>query len=134
MSTPVIKPTTPIVILWGTANGVLYNNASVIPFVVETISITPKNGGPIDIEGNQGFTAFQVGLDDGFDGKATCVYDSNLALPQLGDTIKIPIPLSNGTKGTNNTNCTVWSYGFSRGRKNEAKVELSFTNRPDING
>ena len=127
-ASPTIKGITAIV--WGTDNASNMTDG----LILETLSITPKNAEPIDIEGNLGFSAILVGLRDGFSARATAVFVSNKAFPQEGDNITLVGPRSNGTSGTNNYNCTFWSWNFTRGRKKEAMVELVFTHRPDING
>lgn len=130
MATPTTKPSANIAILWGTDNGMNTPSGAII----ETLNITPKNAEPIDIEGNLGFSAVMVGIRDGFSAKATCLYDSNKAYPTEGANITLVGPLQNGAAGTANYNCTFWSWGFTRGRKKEATIELTFTHRPDING
>lgn len=133
MSSPTIKPSANIAIVWGTANSIS-SPSGVSGLILETLSITPKNGDPIDIEGGAGFAAIQIGIKDGFNAKATAVYDSNKALPAEGDNITAVIPKSDGNNtGTQNVNCTFWSWGMGKARKKEATVDLTFTYRPDIN-
>lgn len=136
MSAATIKASANISIVWGTANAAAGANANCAPsgMILETLSITPKNGDPIDIEGGEGFTAIQVGLKDGFNARATAVYDANKIMPGEGNTVTIVVPKSDGANtGTTNVNCTFWSYSFSRSRKKESMVELVLTNRPDLN-
>jgi hypothetical protein len=130
MSTPTIKPSGNIAILWGTDNAMNTPSGALI----DTLQLTPKNGAPIEIEGNQGFTAIQVGLRDGFDARATCVYDANKAYPKEGDTVILVGPKQDGNSGTTNYNCTFWAWQFGRAKKGQATIELMFTHRPDING
>ena len=133
MASPTIKPSANIAIVWGTANSI-NSPANTAGLILETLSITPKNSDPIDIEGGAGFTAIQVGIKDGFSAKASAVYDSNKAMPGEGDNIVVVVPKSDGANaGTQNVNCTFWSWGFTRSRKKEAMIELTFTHRPDIN-
>jgi hypothetical protein len=129
MANPEIKASGNIAIVWGTPSAL--GNMSGI--VLETLSITPKNGTPIDIEDGAGLAAIQVMLNDGFDAKATVVYDSNKALPAVKEAIILVAP-NTGASGTANYNCTFWSWGFTRSRKKEAMVELTFTRRPNIDG
>ena len=132
MSSPTIKPSANIAIVWGTANSINSPNG-VSGLILETLSITPKNGDPIDIEGGAGFAAIQVGIKDGFNAKATAVYDSNKALPAEGDSIVVVIPKSDGANtGTQNVNCTFWSWGMGKARKKEATVVLNFTYTTEI--
>lgn len=136
MATPNIKPSANIAIVWGSANAAAGANANVMPsgLILETLTITPKNADPIDIEGGVGFTAIQVGIKDGFNAKATGVYDSNKIMPAEGANITLVVPKSDGaTAGTENVNCTFWSWGFTKSRKKEQTIELNFTHRPDIN-
>lgn len=130
MSSPTIKASGNIAIVWGTDN----SSNLTAGLIVETLTITPKNGDPIDIEGNAGFAAIQVGLRDGFNAKATAVFDANKAYPTEGANIVLVGPQQNGAAGTNNYNCTFWSWGATRARKKEKLIELNFTHRPDING
>ncbi len=136
MGTPTIKPSANIAIVWGTQNAVSGNNANVAPsgMILETLTVTPKNADPIDIEGGAGFSAILVGIKDGFNAKATGVYDSNKIMPAEGDNITVIIPKSDGANaGTGNVNCTFWSWGFTKSRKKEQMIDLNFTYRPDIN-
>lgn len=131
-----IKASANIAILWGTANAVSGANANVAPsgMLLETLSITPKNAEPIDIEGGAGFTAIQVGITDGFNAKASGVYDSNKVMPAEGANIVLVVPKTDGVNvGTVNVNCTFWSWGITRSRKKETMVELTFSYRPDMN-
>lgn len=118
---------------WGTDNAVTGNNV-LTGSLFEGLTITPKDGMPIDIEGPKGYTALQVGLVDGFDGKATAVFDANKAYPAKGADVVVLVPNISGGNGTQNVNCTFWSWGFTRTKKKEAMIELNFTYRPDING
>lgn len=133
---PTIKPSANIAIVWGTINAAAGANANLMPsgLILETLSITPKNGEPIDIEGGAGFAAIQVGIKDGFNARATAVYDGNKALPNEGDNIICVVPKQDGANvGTKNVNCTFWSWAFTKRRKTEKKIDLYFTHRPDIN-
>lgn len=136
MPTPTIKPSANIAIVWGTGNAAAGANANVAPsgMILETLTITPKNADPVDIEGGAGFTAIQVGIKDGFGARASAVYDSNKIMPAEGDTITMVVPKSDGANaGTQNVNCTFWSWGFVKSRKKEQMIDLNFTHRPDIN-
>ncbi len=136
MASPTIKASANIAIAWGTANTASGNNGNVLPsgMILETLQVTPKNADPIDIEDGNGFTAIQVGLKDGFNAKASGVYDANKIMPAEGDTIVLVVPKSDGANtGTQNVNCTFWSWGLTRSRKKEKMVELNFTHRPQMN-
>lgn len=130
-----IKASPNISIVWGSTNAALHSNANFLPrgTLIETLTITPKNGEPVDIEDGEGFAAIQVGCKDGWNAKATAVYDANKVMPNEGDNITVVAPLQNNTAGTTNVNATFWSWGFTRSRKKEAMIELNFTHRPNIN-
>jgi len=130
MGSPTIKPSGNIAILWGTDNAMNAPSGALI----DTLQLTPKNGSPIEIEGNRGFSAIQVGLQDGFDARVACVYDSNKAYPKQGDAVTLVGPNLDGNIGTHNYNCTMWSWQFGRTKKGQATIELTLTYRPDING
>lgn len=124
-----------IAIVWGTNSALSGGgNNAMTGAIIETLQVTPKNGSPIDIEEGSGLTAIQVMLKDGFDGKSTHVYDSNRALPAEGANITLVGPKNDGNVGTANYNCTFWSFSFSKNKKKEATVEMTFTYRPLING
>lgn len=134
MGTPVIKPSANIAIVWG-SNDAASAGANNLPNgrLIETLTITPKNGEPIDIEDGYGFTVVQVMCKDGFNARATAVYDANKALPTEGANVTIVCPKTDGNAGTANINATYWSWGFTRTRKREKMIELFFTHRPEIN-
>ena len=83
-------------IVWGTG-GILAAPAGA---VVESIQLTPKNGEPIDIEGNDGTTVNQVVLRDGFNAKVSCMYDGSKTWPIEGTTMSLAIPFTGAAAGT----------------------------------
>jgi hypothetical protein len=127
MSAPNIKASGNIAIVWGTKNG------SNLGLIVETLTVTPKNGKPVDIEDGDGFTVVQAMLDDGFDATASCVYDSNKALPNVGAAVTVVVPKVDGNVGQRNLNVTYWSHSVSAAKKKERMVDLAFTYRPELN-
>lgn len=131
---PTIKASGNIAIVWGTTNAANGGNNSIFGMLIETLTITPKNGDPIDIENGDGFAAIQVGLKDGFNAKATGVYDTTKIMPAEGQNITFVGPKQDGNSGTANYNCTFWSWGLSKSRKKETMVDVNFTYRPVING
>lgn len=136
MSTPTIKAAGNLAIVWGSINAA-NAGANIMPtgMILETLTVTPKNADPIDIEGGAGFSAALVGIRDGFGAKASAVYDSTKAMPAEGDSITLIAPKQDGANvGTANYNCTFWSWSMTKARKKEQMVELNFTHRPDING
>jgi hypothetical protein len=134
MPTPTIKASANLAIVWGTANSANAGNG-VLPTgaIIETLTVTPKNGDPIDIEDGDGYAAAQAMINDGFNAKASVVYDANKAMPTEGQNIVLVVPRTDGNSGTRNVNCTFWSWGFTKSRKKEKMVELNFTHRPGIN-
>lgn len=131
MANPTIKVQGNIAIVWGTKNAINAPNG-LAGLVLDSLQLTPKNGEPVDIEDGDGLTIIQALAADGFNGKATAVYDANKALPAAGDNIQVLAPKGDGNAGTTVLNATFWSWSFSRSKKNPATVELSFTQRPGM--
>lgn len=133
-ASPNIKASGNIAIVWGTANAA-NGGAGIMPtgMILETLTISPKNAEPIEIEGNDGFAAVQVLVADGFNAKATGVLDTNKAMPTAGQNVVLVVPKTDGNAGTTNVNCTFWSWATTKARKKEQLVELNFTYRPEIN-
>lgn len=110
-------------IVWGTDGRLGSPNAA----IVESLTITPKNAAPIEIEDNNGFTVSQVILDDGFDVVANCLYDTAKTWPAVGGNCNI----------TNLSNtaflCLVNAVPkHTLGRKKEAMIEVSLSYRPGV--
>ena len=129
MLAPIIKASGNIAIVWGTPNAL----GNMTGIILETLTITPKNAMPIDIEDGPGFAAIQSFLEDGFDAKASWIFDSAKALPAAGSNIVLQGPNLGGT-GLANYNCTFWSASLTQAKKKESLCELTFTRRPGING
>lgn len=135
MGAVTIKAADNIAIVWGTENSANLGANTVGGTLIETLSVTPKNGEPIDIEGGAGFAKIQVLVDDGFNARMTAVYDSTKVLPAKGANVVLVGPKADGANnGTQNYNCTFWTWGFTKSRKKEKMIELFITHRPDING
>ncbi len=79
-------------IVWGT--GSILGNAIPAGALIESISITPKNGEPIEIEDNDGISAIEVILRDGFNAKVNVMYDSGKSWPIEGANASIAIPFN----------------------------------------
>lgn len=128
VNAPLIRGTTTI--LWGTNNRM----NSPAGAIVESISITPKNSGPLtEIENNDGAGVGMVMLEDGFDATVRVVYDTNLAWPTLNANVVLSLPnvASNGALA--NFNCFVSGSSKSDlGRKKEAMLEIPISFRPGI--
>jgi hypothetical protein len=131
--TPIIKGITTIV--WGTGTG---NNASLgapSGAIVESISVTPKNAEPVaDIENNDGASVVEVLLVDGFDAKATCVYDDAKAWPVEGANcvLKLNVGTGNANAGQTAYTCLVVSQAPAVARRKEAMIELNLRYRPGV--
>ncbi|MDE2105495.1 MAG: hypothetical protein KGL39_50175 [Patescibacteria group bacterium] len=136
-------------IVWGTA-GVLGGS---IPAgsIVQSIRLTPKNAAPIEIEDNDGITAFQILLRDGFNAKASVLYDASKSYPVEGANATLALnwngALANavpfGEPGTNGGTATVANgvatyttliVGVSPGfeKKKEMMVDIDLTYRPNV--
>lgn len=128
MPSPIIKgiPT----IIWGTANQL----GSPAGAVVQSISITPKNAEPIEIEDNNGFTAAEIVLDDGFNARVSILADTAKQLPAVGGNVALSIPssIANGNIALNNYSCLVASVAPSTERKREAMIDLNLVYRPGV--
>lgn len=135
-------------IVWGTG-GVLNAPAGAI---LESISLTPKNAEPIEIEDNDGITAFEVLLRDGFNGKISAMYDATKSWPICGANASLAIPFNGaaantipfGEPGTNGGTATyangVVTYTvliaseptLNYAKKKEGMIEYNVTYRPNV--
>ena len=123
-------------IAWGTG-GVLGNT---IPSgsIVQSVKLTPKNGAPIEIEDNDGITAVEVILRDGFNAKASTLYDNAKTYPVEGaNAIPFGEPGANG--GTANVANGVVTYtvlvvamGPAYEKKKEMMIDWDLTYRPNV--
>lgn len=131
-------------IVWGTG-GILSAPAGAI---LESLSLTPKNGEPIEIEDNDGLAIVQVLLRDGFNAKANVMYDSaktwpleganaTLAINYTGAAANaIPFGEGNGASFANG----VVSYvvlvaaapALNYAKKKEGMMEFNLTYRPQV--
>jgi hypothetical protein len=112
-------------IKWGTDD--VLTNAAFTSAVVIRMTATPKNGDPIEIEGNQGFAHALVLLDDGFNATVECLYDSAITWPTVGSTTTLKRP-GDGAALT----CLVTSIERGAERKREATLTMRLVYRPDI--
>ena len=83
-------------IVWGTGS-VLGGPNGLAGAVVDSIQLTPKNAEPIEIEGNDGTAANLVVLLDGFNAKASVMYDASKTYPLEGANATITIPYGGAT-------------------------------------
>lgn len=127
--TPTLKGVSTI--KWGTSS-TLPNLATA---VVDVVSITPKNAGPIgEIENNDGAAKTLVFLNDGFDAKVTTLYDSAVAWPVDYSNVNLAVPVPDGNANTAWTTfvCIVASTVPALSRKKEAMLELNLVYRPGL--
>jgi hypothetical protein len=118
MPSKIVKGITTIV--WGTDNFM----ASPAGAIIDSGTITPKHGEPIEIEDNSGFAAVQVMLDDGF----------NKVWPQVGANVSLNLP--NTASNSGNTVSYVCLVGaqpeLTQNRKKEAMIQFSLSYRPGV--
>jgi hypothetical protein len=128
INTPNIKGLSTII--WGTV-GALGSPAGAI---VVSLDITPENpGGVGKIEDGNGATVADVLLDDGFDAKIECEYDSAKTWPVIGTAATLTLPTAQGAGGTTQYACYVTApNAIKMARKKEAMIELSLRYRPGI--
>jgi hypothetical protein len=123
MPSPVAKGLTTV--HWGT-----FNTTNVTNAIVTRLAITPKNGDPIEIEDENGFTKTLVILNDGWNGSATILAQTaNLTLPNVGDTVMVHLP----HLGANINTTYVATPEIDLERKREGTVTLRLVYRPGIN-
>lgn len=112
-------------IKWGT--DAVLTEAAYTAAIVARMTATPKNGDPIEIEGNQGFAAALVILNDGFNATMEVLYDSAIEWPAEGDTVEIQRPLDEAPIA-----CLLTSIEQVTERKKEATLTLKLLYRPDV--
>lgn len=141
----VITKGTPAIV-WGTANTL--NSAAangVGGSIIDSLQITPKNAEPIEIEGNDGTTSVEVILTDGFNAKASLVYDSSKVYPVEGANCTLALTyaasglfgVSSGNQsvysnGTTTYTCLVVSVSPAYAKKKEMMVDVALTYRPNV--
>ena len=141
----IIKGTPAIV--WGTGS-TLGGANSLGGCVVDSLQLTPKNGEPIDIEGNDGMTSNLVLLVDGFNAKASVMYDSSKQYPGEGANAAITIGFNGlanavpfGASSVNGTvvngssvtyTVLVASISPAYKKKGELMVDFNLVYRPNV--
>ena len=108
MSNVIIKGTPSL--KWGTSNGL----GTPAGAIVQSLRLTPKNGSPIDIEDNDGIAANLVLLRDGFNAKATVMYDAAKTWPVEGANVALNASI-NGASAN--------SYPFGEGNAATANIQ-----------
>jgi hypothetical protein len=132
INTPHLEPSTSTIV-WGTKDK--FTTASITTgAIIESIAITPKNAGPIgEIEDGNGASVVNVMLDDGFDAKVTCVYDTGKTSPALGAAATLTVPSYAGGGTETAFICFVaGNHEISMSRKKEATITLNLRYRPGI--
>ena len=126
MPTP-IKKGTPAII-WGSSNALGTPTGA----IVESVTVTNKNGGPIEIEDNDGFAAVLVYLDGELDVSVKCVYDSAKTWPAVGDIVVMQLPKVGAAGGLQNFNCYCAKIDPEMARKKEAMLTIDLNRRPGV--
>ena len=127
MGTPIKKGVTTI--QWGSGSVLGTPSGS----IVESITLTPKNGKPIEIDDNDGFAATLVVLQDGFDAEVTCLYDTSKVYPKDGDAVNLTVPTITGAATQTAYACTCTGFpGWTVTRKKEAVIKFHLTYRPGV--
>jgi len=137
-------------LVWG-AGGILSAPAGAI---IDSLQLTPKNGAPIEIEGNEGRAAFEVLIVDGFNGKVSLLYDDTKNWPVEGANATLAIPFKGSSANTIpfgvsdatlNPNGAAYANGvvtytvligggptLGYNKKKEATISYDVTYRPDV--
>lgn len=123
MGTPIKKGVTTI--KWG--SGSTLKSAALLTAIVARGSFTPVNGQPFEIEDNDGYTATEVLIDNGFDATVECVYDSALTWPAVGATVALRRP-----RDAADLNCLLIDIEDTVERKKEAMLTLRIAYRPGV--
>lgn len=124
VNSAVLKGVTTVV--WGT----LSKLSAPAGAIVDAIDITPKNPNPIqEIENGDGAAVTDVMLDDGFDAKVTCVYDSAKTWPVTNGSVTLTVP---GKPGSPFTCFVTGDPQITLGRKKEAMISFNLRYRPGI--
>lgn len=127
--TPTKKGLTTIV--WGTVNAINSPAAAIL----ESVQVTPKNGGPVaEIENGDGAGVALVMLADGFNAKVSAVYDANVAWPAEGANVGLTLPdRANANTAAVQYFCVCTAVSPpSLTRKKEAMISFDLIYRPGI--
>lgn len=107
--------------------------------IIESVSVKPVNGAPIEVEADQGFTKAAVFLDNGFDADVRLTIDGSKTYPTtMGTKVVIKLPSlanvnSHLTANWASYNCMLRSaLPFDLSRKKEGMVTVPVMYRPDI--
>ena len=128
-------------IVWGTkyaATDMVVQSTNLTGAIIESIAITPKNAAPIaEIENGGGAAIVEVLLDDGFDAKVTCLYDTAKTWPAIGSAITLKVPsyaggIGDATDGTDFACYVAGNHEISLARKKEATITLNIRYRPGV--
>jgi hypothetical protein len=118
-------------IYWGTRGGI--GSSALTGLIVDSISVTPKNSGPIgEIENGDGAAVSLQVLDDGFDAKVKFTYDTSKTYPDIGDAVVIYLPKYGAAGGAQSYNCTMVAMPPDIARKKAAECEMTLVYRPGV--
>lgn len=130
MAANVAKVTGLTTIYWGT-KGSIQSPTGITGVIVEDVSVTPKNPGPIgEIENGDGASVSVQFLEDGFDAKFKVVYDSSKTWPAVGDPVGIWMPKTGAAGGAVSYACTLASIPPELKRKEAARLDMTLIYRP----
>jgi hypothetical protein len=122
----------PNTIYWGT-KGALLSPTGISGVIIEDVSITPKNAGPLaETENGDGATVNVITLDDGFDAKIKATYDKAKTWPDVGDAVVINLPTVGAAGGVTSYACILTSIPPELKRKDAARIELALCYRPGV--
>ena len=133
-------------LVWGTGS-VVTGNGIPAGAIIDSLQLTPKNSAPIDVEDNNGITAFEVLLRDGFNGKASVLYDDTKSWPVEGANCVVnvrwngananAVPFGEGNavsyaNGVVSYTCLIASISPAYTKKKEKLVDFSIHFRPNV--
>ena len=113
-------------IVWGTGTGLAMGSAFTTMICVD-FEPEPNVDLPT-VENCDGFTASRIPIRDGFNSKASFVYDSALTWPADDAEVLVKWPLY-----PNGLYHTVMKRTLKRSRKKETMIDYELQNRPGIN-
>ena len=134
-------------LVWGTGSIV----SAPVGAIVDSLQLTPKNAEPIEIEDGSGLGANLILLRDGFNAKATVMYDalktypiegansaltiafngaSNAAIPYGESTVNGSLFNANGNSVTYTVLVASVSHAFKK--KGEMMIDINLVYRPQV--
>jgi hypothetical protein len=133
-------------IVWGA--GSVLSGGIPAGAIIDSLQLTPKNGEAIEIEDNDGVCAVEVLLRDGFNGKASILYDAAKSWPVEGANCAVAMNWNGANAnaipfGESNCNmasyangvvtytCLITSVSPAYKKKGEKMVDFAITYRPN---